>query len=73
MTEFQRREKEFLERRIELLENALCDETTISNISSGSVAETFNREALERELNRTRHRYETLFGGGGQIFGVVLH
>ncbi len=73
MTESERKEKAFLERRIEILENALCDETTLSNITSGGVTETFDREKLERELDRTRARYNALYGGGGQIFGVVLH
>ncbi len=73
MTESQRKEKEYLERRIEILENALCDETTLSNITSGGVTETFDREKLERELDRTRARYDALYGGVSQIYGVVLH
>jgi len=73
MTEYQRKQKEALEARIELLEKALCDETTLTNVSSGGVAETCDREKLERELDRTRAKYEALFGCGTQIYGVVLH
>jgi len=54
MTEMESKEKAYLERRIEILENALCDETTLTNVSSGGVSETVDREKLERELERAR-------------------
>lgn len=72
LTAMEQKEKEYLEKRIELLENALLDETTLTNVSSGGVSETVDREKLERELDRARARYNALYGKG-QIFGVVLH
>jgi len=67
-------EKEYLEKKIELLQTALLDETTITNVNvAGSVSETVDREKLERELERARARYNAKYGTETQVYGVVLH